>query len=91
MDRYYEMPSGDGGGMREKGGKRPWTAHEDHQIVTLVAQLGCKHWSKLAKILNDECANGHNGAKRSGKQCRERWHNHLGRMGVTFDILLTMR
>ncbi|RQM27092.1 hypothetical protein B5M09_006034 [Aphanomyces astaci] len=91
MDRYYEMPSGDGGGMREKGGKRSWTAHEDHQIVTLVAQLGCKHWSKLAKILNDECANGHNGAKRSGKQCRERWHNHLGRMGVTFDIPLTMR
>ncbi|KAF0711784.1 Aste57867_5042 [Aphanomyces stellatus] len=62
------------GSSREKGGKKAWTPEEDQQIIMLVGRLGCKHWSKLAKIMND--ANVH-GAVRSGKQCRERWHNHL--------------
>jgi hypothetical protein len=35
--------------------------------VQLVDQLGVKKWSQIAKMLNG----------RVGKQCRERWHNHL--------------
>jgi hypothetical protein len=58
----------------DKSGKKAWTVEEDQQIITLVARLGCKHWSKLAKMMRDET----NGCIRSGKQCRERWHNHLG-------------
>ncbi|OQR96991.1 Myb-related protein [Achlya hypogyna] len=58
---------------RDKGGKKAWTADEDQQIIALVAKLGCKHWSKLAKMMRDE----NNECVRSGKQCRERWHNHL--------------
>ncbi|ETW09153.1 hypothetical protein H310_01587 [Aphanomyces invadans] len=73
MDRYSDSETG---ANREKGGKKSWTAHEDQQIVKLVGQLGCKNWSKLAKILNEECGS-RNGVERSGKQCRERWHNHL--------------
>ncbi|KAH9100384.1 hypothetical protein LEN26_015905 [Aphanomyces euteiches] len=59
---------------REKGGKKAWSPDEDQLIITLVARLGCKHWSKLAKVLNDESTSG---VMRTGKQCRERWHNHL--------------
>lgn len=37
------------------------------QLVQLVDQFGVKKWSQIAKMLNG----------RVGKQCRERWHNHL--------------
>lgn len=37
------------------------------QIVELVARYGTKHWSLIARHLKG----------RLGKQCRERWHNHL--------------
>lgn len=47
--------------------KGPWTAHEDHTITRLVAELGANKWSMIAKQLPG----------RIGKQCRERWFNHL--------------
>eukprot|EP00004_Rigifila_ramosa_P026206 TRINITY_DN8061_c0_g1_i1.p1 TRINITY_DN8061_c0_g1~~TRINITY_DN8061_c0_g1_i1.p1 ORF type:complete len:559 (-),score=65.01 TRINITY_DN8061_c0_g1_i1:44-1720(-) len=47
--------------------KGPWTKEEDERVVSLVAQLGPKKWSLIASHLNG----------RIGKQCRERWHNHL--------------
>lgn len=47
--------------------KGPWTEDEDNTVVELVAKLGAKHWSKIASHLPG----------RIGKQCRERWHNHL--------------
>ncbi|KAG7342253.1 Myb-like DNA-binding protein [Nitzschia inconspicua] len=51
------------------GGKGPvpWTRDEDKQILFLVGQHGAKKWSSIASHLPG----------RSGKQCRERWHNHL--------------
>ncbi|KAL8266555.1 hypothetical protein R6Q59_003899 [Mikania micrantha] len=47
--------------------KGPWTKEEDDRIRELVEKHGCKKWSLIAKHL----------AGRIGKQCRERWHNHL--------------
>ncbi|XP_014666377.1 PREDICTED: transcriptional activator Myb-like isoform X3 [Priapulus caudatus] len=47
--------------------KGPWTKEEDEYVVKLVKQYGPKRWSLIAKHLNG----------RIGKQCRERWHNHL--------------
>lgn len=52
----------------EAGGiKGPWTEDEDAKVVQLVGVLGAKQWTKIATHLPG----------RIGKQCRERWHNHL--------------
>ena len=48
--------------------KGPWTADEDCRLVELIQQYGVRRWSFLATQL-------HTG--RLGKQCRERWYNHL--------------
>ncbi|KAJ8747067.1 hypothetical protein K2173_014445 [Erythroxylum novogranatense] len=47
--------------------KGPWTQEEDDKIIGLVAKYGPTKWSVIAKSLPG----------RIGKQCRERWHNHL--------------
>nr|KYP34266.1 Myb-related protein 3R-1 [Cajanus cajan] len=47
--------------------KGPWTQEEDDKIVELVSIHGPTKWSLIAKSLPG----------RIGKQCRERWHNHL--------------
>lgn len=68
--------------MDESGEKTPeseeqpmkstkWTVEEDTSMVSLVEQFGTRNWgligSKLSEIV----------MKRTGKQCRERWHNQL--------------
>jgi hypothetical protein len=53
--------------------RRPWSKEEDQAIVVLVSDCGTKNWTLVAKQLNLELNLG----LRSGKQCRERWHNHL--------------
>ncbi|KAF5192774.1 Transcription factor myb3r-5 [Thalictrum thalictroides] len=50
--------------------KGPWTQEEDDKIIELVAKYGPTKWSVIAKSLPG----------RIGKQCRERWHNHLNPM-----------
>uniref|UniRef100_A0A2N9HYE6 Uncharacterized protein n=1 Tax=Fagus sylvatica TaxID=28930 RepID=A0A2N9HYE6_FAGSY len=47
--------------------KGQWTPQEDRLLVQLVDRIGIKKWSQIAKLLTG----------RVGKQCRERWHNHL--------------
>ncbi|KAK5860507.1 hypothetical protein PBY51_021977 [Eleginops maclovinus] len=47
--------------------KGPWTQAEDDRVIDLVQNYGVKRWSLIAKHL----------LSRNGKQCRERWHNHL--------------
>lgn len=54
-----------------KGKKRVWTKEEDQLLRKAVAEGGAKEWSRIAL----------NFVGRGGKQCRERWHNHL-REGV---------
>ncbi|CAJ0753834.1 3260_t:CDS:10 [Entrophospora sp. SA101] len=45
----------------------PWEPYEDERLLSIVKELGVKHW-KLIGIKH---------GLRDGKQCRERWHNHL--------------
>jgi len=47
--------------------KGPWAEHEDMMLRALVGEYGAKRWSNIADKLPG----------RIGKQCRERWHNHL--------------
>ncbi|XP_047350251.1 myb protein isoform X1 [Vespa velutina] len=47
--------------------KGPWTKEEDEKVVELVERYGPKKWTLIARHLKG----------RIGKQCRERWHNHL--------------
>jgi hypothetical protein len=47
--------------------KGSWTREEDELIITFVREKGTKDWTKLASLLPG----------RIGKQCRERWRNHL--------------
>lgn len=44
-----------------------WSKEEDKKVVELVAKYGPKKWTLIATHLEG----------RIGKQCRERWHNHL--------------
>lgn len=60
-------------GRNETSDRRVWTVEEDNAIRALVAKHGTKSWSVIAENLQKELAI----AGRSGKQCRERWHNHL--------------
>ena len=43
---------------------------EDDLLVKLVGQYGPRKWTAIAKFMKG----------RMGKQCRERWHNHLNPM-----------
>lgn len=52
----------------------PWTAEED-KIITQLVLLHERQWSKIANDLQARTAG--QGKVRTGKQCRERWHNHL--------------
>ncbi|CAN6574980.1 unnamed protein product [Malus baccata var. baccata] len=47
--------------------KGQWSPEEDRHLVQLVGRFGIKKWSQIATQLTG----------RVGKQCRERWHNHL--------------
>ena len=45
----------------------PWTEEEDNLVIRLVEINGPQKWTHIAEHLPG----------RIGKQCRERWHNHL--------------
>ncbi|XP_010496973.1 PREDICTED: myb-like DNA-binding protein BAS1, partial [Camelina sativa] len=47
--------------------KGQWTPTEDEMLMKLVKRNGMKKWTAIAKMFQG----------RIGKQCRERWHNHL--------------
>ncbi|CAH8326488.1 unnamed protein product [Eruca vesicaria subsp. sativa] len=47
--------------------KGPWSKEEDDTIIALVEKYGPTKWSTICQHLPG----------RIGKQCRERWHNHL--------------
>ncbi|KAJ4961995.1 hypothetical protein NE237_021905 [Protea cynaroides] len=47
--------------------KGQWTPEEDSLLLDLVKEHGERKWSHIAQMLHG----------RVGKQCRERWHNHL--------------
>ncbi|MCD9637899.1 hypothetical protein HAX54_021440 [Datura stramonium] len=47
--------------------KGQWTDEEDRKLLRLVKQFGVRKWAQIAEKME----------ARAGKQCRERWHNHL--------------
>ncbi|CAH8386407.1 unnamed protein product [Eruca vesicaria subsp. sativa] len=47
--------------------KGQWTSEEDRKLIRLVRQHGERKWAIVSERLEG----------RAGKQCRERWHNHL--------------
>ena len=47
--------------------KKLWTHEEDQLLTILVEKFGAKRWSLISNHMPG----------RIGKQCRERWHNHL--------------
>ncbi|XAR50190.1 hypothetical protein NMG60_11004446 [Bertholletia excelsa] len=47
--------------------KGQWTIEEDRLLIHLVEKHGVRKWTHIAQTLKG----------RIGKQCRERWHNHL--------------
>ncbi|KAG8378866.1 hypothetical protein BUALT_Bualt07G0029200 [Buddleja alternifolia] len=55
------------GRKKAKSAKGQWTNEEDSLLINLVEKHGVRKWSQIAQILKG----------RIGKQCRERWHNHL--------------
>jgi len=53
--------------------RRAWSEIEDKAIRELVEKYGIRKWTVVAQKMEETF-----GLKgRSGKQCRERWHNHL--------------
>lgn len=59
--------------MKRLGKRRPWTVEEDEAILQIVSRCEKKNWGVIAEALHTE----YNIEGRSGKQCRERWYNHL--------------
>ena len=47
--------------------KNAWTTEEDAMLARIIAEQGHGHWTKVAAHLPG----------RMGRQCRERWFNHL--------------
>ncbi|EGR33540.1 myb-like DNA-binding domain protein, partial [Ichthyophthirius multifiliis] len=50
-----------------KAKKMPWTDEQDQKIIELVQEHGPQKWTYIAEHIPG----------RIGKQCRERWYNHL--------------
>ena len=53
--------------------RAPWNKKEDEAIIELVKKFGTSNWTLIA----NEMALLYKSKHRNGKQCRERWHNHL--------------
>merc|ERR1711976_249869 len=54
-------------GRKKEITRGAWTPKEDHKLQELVIQFGEGNWSRIAQEFPD----------RLGKQCRERYLNHL--------------
>eukprot|EP00904_Undaria_pinnatifida_P007946 jgi/Undpi1/4281/HiC_scaffold_17.g07647.m1 len=53
--------------------RRPWTKADDDAVRELVAQHGTRNWA----VVEQHMVSAYGILGRSGKQSRERWHNHL--------------
>lgn len=53
--------------------RTPWSPLEDTAITTLISKYGTSNWTLISSLLSSQ----YGFKNRSGKQCRERWHNHL--------------
>lgn len=53
----------------------PWTPNEDSILLDLIKKYGLRKWAAIAREMNQKLSNPL--VFRQGKQCRERWINHL--------------
>lgn len=53
------------GASTTKSSKRAWDDAQDMQLLRMIAEIGPHQWEHMALQMEG----------RSGKQCRERWHN----------------
>lgn len=70
--KKIEKREGGGTSRRRRGGppkcfKRIWSQEEDSELLEQIVRLGIANWSLIAASMPG----------RHGKQCRERWFNHL--------------
>jgi hypothetical protein len=55
--------------------RHTWSTDEDSVLRALVQTKGPRRWNSIAKDLNTQLYQSRQ--VRQGKQCRERWYNHL--------------
>lgn len=55
--------------------RQTWLSFEDDALKVIVIENGARNWISIAKELNEKVHKGL--PMRQGKQCRERWYNHL--------------
>lgn len=67
MDENYDVTTEEASSDTKKRVVRKWTPEEDALMMQLVQEHGVRHWGLIGSKLNG----------RTGKQCRERWHNQL--------------
>ncbi|KAJ1419702.1 Homeodomain-like protein [Ochromonadaceae sp. CCMP2298] len=70
VERVEGAEGAEGGVVETGGAKRSikkWTEEEDDLMLRLVEEHGTRYWALIGAKLNG----------RTGKQCRERWHNQL--------------
>ncbi|KAG2547267.1 hypothetical protein PVAP13_9KG076000 [Panicum virgatum] len=66
--QQQHLPAGAGSGvLRLPPVRGPWTEEEDEMLKAMVEVYGDRKWAAIARHLPG----------RIGKQCRERWTNHL--------------
>lgn len=53
--------------------RTPWTDEEDKALVRLIDKYTVNNWTQIA----EDMTKVYRFKLRNGKQCRERWHNHL--------------
>lgn len=72
--------------------RQPWLPQEDEFLRSIIMGRGTKAWTSIAQELNMQLHQGQ--YVRHGKQCRERWFNHLdpqlrkGNWSASEDLLL---
>ena len=54
--------------LMKANAKRPWTDEEDKLLLEAITKFGAQRWPLIASVVQ---------RGRAGKQCRERWFNHL--------------
>ena len=58
--------------------RKAWSKDEDRAIQYLVQERGLTNWTKISEEMTRSMKElDRNNEGRSGKQCRERWYNHL--------------
>ena len=60
--------------------RQPWLPAEDRALELIVKELGPRKWAKIAQLLNEQAHRSM--PVRQGKQCRERYYNHIDHMLV---------